>query len=113
MQNGIVDEDSYDPCTEDDLKVVHDGHKHGFITAAIRAFAEHWPLAIRPQHLWLMILQGVAVHVNDKSKELSQKWVKANSAKELVVVANNLVLGGKNNDWASIVNGTDPYCFTN
>merc|ERR1719282_577954 len=37
-------------------------HPHGFIAAAIEAFANHYPLALRPQHFWLMVLQATAVH---------------------------------------------------
>ena len=40
------------------------GHRHGFISAVTAAFAEHYPLALRPQHFWLMVCQGVATHVD-------------------------------------------------
>jgi hypothetical protein len=36
--------------------VTERGHKNGFVAAATLAFAEHYPLAIRPQHLWILIL---------------------------------------------------------
>ena len=40
------------------------GHDNGFICAAIEAFDNHYPLALRPQHFWLMILQAISTHVD-------------------------------------------------
>jgi hypothetical protein len=30
------------------------GHRHGFISVVTADFAEHYPLALRPQRFWLM-----------------------------------------------------------
>merc|ERR1719422_2257546 len=90
--------------------VLRDGHRHGFIAAATAAFAEHYPLAVRPQHFWLMILQAVAVHVEKHAEELRSLWVAHDGKKELTVICNEFVLGRKN-DWASVVDGK-PDCFS-
>merc|ERR1719453_2441128 len=52
-----------------------DYRSHGFIAAATAAFANHYPLSVRPQHFWLMILQGTAVHVRLNAEEVREKWV--------------------------------------
>ena len=59
-------------------------HPHGFIAAAVSAFANHYPLALRPQHFWLMILQAIATHVELNAEELRSKWVAHEGKKELV-----------------------------
>jgi hypothetical protein len=50
-------------------------HKNGFIGAAINAFRAHYPLEVKPVHFWLLIMQGIAEHVNQNSEELRTKWV--------------------------------------
>ena len=40
------------------------GSVFGVIKAAALAFAHHLPLALKPDHFWELILQGVALHVS-------------------------------------------------
>ena len=89
---------------EPEEELLRDGHSHGFITAAISAFANHYPLAIRPQHFWLMILQAIATHVDLHAEEVRAKWVAHDGKKELLVQRDEFVLG-KANDWQGVVAG--------
>lgn len=93
-----------------DASVLSKCHSHGFIAAATAAFAKHYPLSIRPQHFWLMILQGTAVHVRLNAEEVREKWVAHEGKKELEVRCDEFSLGSKNN-WASVVDGK-PDCFS-
>jgi len=95
---GLIDESAtfeFEPNAE----VLTNVHPHGFIAAATAAFAKHWPLSIRPQHFWLMILQAMAVHVNMHSEELRELWVAHEGKKQLVVVRNDFQLESKENNW--------------
>jgi len=85
-------------------------HPHGFIAAATAAFANHYPLAVRPQHFWMMILQATAVHVGKHSEEIRANWVPHEGKKELEVRCDDFRLGARNN-WASVVDGR-PDCFS-
>ncbi len=76
--------------------------KHGFIEAVVTAFSLHYPLSLRPQHIWLLILQAVAEHINQNSEELRSKWVSHKGKMLLTLVRNDFVLGEKNN-WAATV----------
>ena len=49
--------------------------QHGFIQAITTAFAEHWPLALRPEHIWTLVLQAVARHVDENTEELRERFV--------------------------------------
>ena len=104
---------------------------HGFLQAAVTAFCEHYPFIIRPQHIWIMILQVVAEHVNRNSVELRSKWMlpsleaassstntegqqgkpegeshNVSSKINLIAERNDFVFGSKN-DWASVVMRTN------
>lgn len=100
---GLVDPGGKLPHDPDE-QVLAGGHPHGFISAAISAFAQHYPIAIRPQHFWLMILQAVATHVDQNAEEIRSKWVAHTEKKELKVVRDHFVLG-KPNDWAGVITG--------
>jgi hypothetical protein len=80
------------------------GHPHGFIAAVTAAFAEHYPLALRPQHFWLMISQGVATHVDLNAEALRGNWVAHEGKKTLEVRCDEFMLG-QPNDWRSVVSG--------
>merc|ERR1712232_1054137 len=95
---------------EDSATVLSRCHPHGFIAAATAAFANHYPLAVRPQHFWLMILQGIAKHVELNGEEVRSKWVSHEGKKKLEVKCDEFRLGCKNN-WASVVDGK-PDCFS-
>eukprot|EP00747_Dinoflagellata_sp_TGD_P162443 gnl/TRDRNA2_/TRDRNA2_180066_c0_seq1.p1 gnl/TRDRNA2_/TRDRNA2_180066_c0~~gnl/TRDRNA2_/TRDRNA2_180066_c0_seq1.p1 ORF type:complete len:503 (-),score=116.03 gnl/TRDRNA2_/TRDRNA2_180066_c0_seq1:90-1481(-) len=80
------------------------GHEHGFISAVTAAFKDHYPLALRPQHFWLMVAQGVATHVDLNAEAVRTNWVKHEGKKTLEVRCDEFVLG-QPNDWASTVSG--------
>ena len=81
-------------------------HPHGFIAAAVSAFANHYPLALRPQHFWLMILQAIATHVELNAEELRSKWVAHEGKKELLVWRVNF-REGLPNDWADVIDNPE------
>jgi len=85
-------------------RMLEDGHEHGFIAAVTAAFKGHYPLALRPQHFWLMVTQGVATHVDLHAEAVRQEWVAHEGKKTLAVHCDEFVLG-KANDWASTVSG--------
>jgi hypothetical protein len=86
--------------------VVLDAHPHGFIAAVTTAFKDHYPLALRPQHIWLLIIQGIAAHVNEHFRELQSRWVPHEGKKTLSVVRNSFRLG-RANDWEGVIDGCD------
>ena len=69
------------------------GHENGFIAAATEAFANHYPLAVKPQHFWLMILQAIATHVDKEAEKVRSKWVAHEGKKHLNVSCDEFVLG--------------------
>ena len=46
-------------------------HQNSFIAAALQAWQEHGSLSIAPQHIWLLLLQGLSAHVNQNPEASS------------------------------------------
>jgi hypothetical protein len=107
-RQNLIDEGSLFPEAKS-LDVIS-GHENGFIAAATEAFANHYPLAVKPQHFWLMILQAIATHVEKEAEKVRSKWVAHEGKKDLTVCCDEFVLGSLENDWASVVDGKSD-CF--
>merc|ERR1719491_1376190 len=74
-----------------------------FIVAATQAWSEHHPLKLKPEHIWLLILQSTAVHVDQNAEKLRQKFVNFEGKKELLLRRDEFVLGSTTNDWEGLV----------
>mmetsp|Transcript_30352 Transcript_30352/g.49409 ORF Transcript_30352/g.49409 Transcript_30352/m.49409 type:complete len:421 (-) Transcript_30352:358-1620(-) len=70
---------------EADRKVIQPRNVSSFITAAETAWDAHYPFRFRCEHIWLMILQSVAVHVDQNAEKLREKYVKHDGQKTLIV----------------------------
>eukprot|EP01047_Picozoa_sp_COSAG01_P088290 COSAG01_NODE_20707_length_939_cov_1.111905_1_plen_193_part_01 len=97
-RRGLVDGGGQSQHPADQRMIVR-GHRHGFIAAVTAAFADHYPLTLRPQHFWLLISQAVATHVDLNAEKVRKSWVAHKGKKELVVSCDEFVLGN-NNGWA-------------
>jgi len=85
------------------LAKINTSVEHGFLIAAANAWSEHYPLAIKPIDIWLMILQAIAIHVDKHSEDLRKKWVNHDGKKELIVRNDTFVRGNPNNDWSWVI----------
>jgi hypothetical protein len=70
---------------ERERRVVANAHFHPLIEAIHRAFADHRPLVLSPDDIWLTIQQGFAHHVNENAESLRDKFVSHKGKRELVV----------------------------
>jgi hypothetical protein len=59
--------------------------KNQFICCAWQAFDHHTGFVLSPQQLFLIILQHVALHVNEHPEELRSQFVRFDGKKELIV----------------------------
>ena len=57
--------------------VLPKSHVHPFVASATLAWSDHYPLIIKPSHIWLLILQRVATHVAANKDELKSKWIRS------------------------------------
>ena len=47
-----------------------------FIISSLTAWSNHYPFRFRAEHLWILILQAVAIHVDKNAEKLRSKYVK-------------------------------------
>lgn len=72
---------------------------HPLIEAVHTAFAEHYPLVLSPDDVWLCLAQGLALHVEANAEALRSRFVRHQGTLTLMVVRDHFVLGSPDNDW--------------
>ncbi|MFI0451393.1 DUF4419 domain-containing protein [Actinomadura sp. 6N118] len=68
------------------MRVLEPDGVHPLLSAVGRAFADHRPLALSPDAVWLTILHGVAQHVRLHAEELRPRLVQHADRKRIEVV---------------------------
>ena len=76
--------------------------KDVFFQTMVRAYAEHRPLVLSPDMVWLLISQGFARYVNAHSEELRDQIVSHTEKMDLVIETNEDLLHG-NPDWEKLI----------
>jgi Domain of unknown function (DUF4419) len=75
---------------------------HPFLLALNTAYDKHYPLILSPDMIWLLILQGLASHVNANSQALRTKFVNHDGKLVLHVRRNGFRIGDPANDWQGV-----------
>lgn len=65
---------------------------HPLIRAVHSAFAQHLPLTLSPDCIWLVIEQGFAHHVTENTEALRRRLVRHDGKRELVATVHDLSL---------------------
>ena len=76
--------------------------KDVFFQTVVRAYAEHRPLALSPDMIWVLISQGFARYVNAHAEELRDQFVDHDGKIHLVVKSEKDLLS-EDVDWAHIM----------
>jgi len=77
---------------------------HPFVRAVHEAFANHAPLALSPDDVWLTIAQGFAMHVSQHAEMLRRQFVRHDGKLTLLVIRDHFVKGAPSNDWPGVFN---------
>lgn len=72
---------------------------NAFLFAARMAHAEHRPLVLTPDAVWLCLAQGFAQHVNLHAEELRGRFVGHDGREPLIVQENTFIKGSPDNPW--------------
>src|SRR5687768_4456966 len=67
--------------------------RHGLVATVWRAFAEHHPLVLTPDVVWLCIAQGFAAYVHGNTEALRRHFVRHDGARTLAVQRDDFVPG--------------------
>ncbi|KAJ9065167.1 hypothetical protein DSO57_1022579 [Entomophthora muscae] len=73
---------------------------NGLMEAVHLAFSQHHGLTLSPEKLFITILQGVAIHINqDPKKHRAALGIQHEGKVNLDLLYNKLIRGNSNNDW--------------
>jgi hypothetical protein len=86
-----------------ELHVIAHGEVHPLLAAVGRAFADHRPLVLTPDAIWLTIAQGVAQHVRLNAERLRGHLVRHDGRKRLLLATS--AVPQSPDEWAVAVNG--------
>ncbi|MDI3288704.1 DUF4419 domain-containing protein [Polyangium sp. 15x6] len=73
--------------------------QHAFVDAVALAFAQHFPLILSPDDVWLCLAQGFALHVTQNAEALRGRFVGGEGKPTLEVRRDDFVKGSPDNDW--------------
>ncbi len=76
--------------------------EHGLLHAIHLAYAQHRPLALSPDAIWLMIAQGFALHVNANAERLRGKFVRHAGQKLIRIRRDDFTKGSPHNAWPEV-----------
>lgn len=75
---------------------------HPFVVAAHQAYAQHRPLVLSPDMIWLLILQGFAAHVDANGEQLRHYFVQHDGRKVLCIQRDDYVRGDSLFPWPEV-----------
>jgi len=76
---------------------------HPLALAIDLAFAEHRPLVLGPDEVWLCLAQSLATHVELHAEALRPRLVRHQGQLELEARRDDFILGDPHNDWPGVV----------
>ncbi len=76
--------------------------QNAFLAAAWRAYADHRPLVLTPDAVWLCLAQGFAAHVNLHAEALRGRFVRHQGREMLTVGRGDFVKGSPDNPWPEV-----------
>jgi len=84
-------------CTRYHGRLLADVSFHPVVAAVHRAFMDHRPLCLSPDTIWLIIIQGVANHINAHVEELRPRIVSHQGKVTIQVRRDDFVKGSPEN----------------
>ena len=94
------DIEAYSPS--DSARMLVSTRLHPFVAALHYSFAQHRPIVISPDMVWLMILQGFAKHVEYEADSLQNVIVDFEGKKKLSVRRDEFIRHSLSNDWNEV-----------
>ena len=75
---------------------------HSFFDGMYHAYAEHRPVVLSPDMIWLLISQGFAHHVNNNAEALRKYFVKHDGRVSLIVQDDRIRLNDPESPWQDV-----------
>lgn len=77
---------------------------NAFLSTIHTAYDQHRPLSISPDDIWLLITQGICIHVNKNYDKLKTQLLKSTMQREIVIKDSNLI-SFQSKDWRQLIAG--------
>lgn len=75
---------------------------HPFFHTLYYAYADHRPVELSPEALWLLICQGFSLHVNNNAEELRSLFVDFEGKRTLTASSQGIRLDDPNSPWERV-----------
>ena len=75
---------------------------HAFVSAVNLAYAQHYPLVLSPDAIWMCVAQALSQHINTNAEKLRNMFVEHEGKKELAVKRDDFVKGSPDNPWPEV-----------
>jgi hypothetical protein len=75
---------------------------HSFFDGMYHAYAEHRPIVLSPDAVWLLISQGFARHINANAEKLRHYFVDFDGKLTLIVKTSSVTLDNPDSPWETI-----------
>ena len=83
-------------------ELVANVRSHPLIHAIHLAFADHRPLCLSPDIIWLTLTHGLALHINANAERLRHHFVKHAGKAKIAVRRDDFVKGSPENPWPEV-----------
>ncbi len=72
---------------------------HPFIGMVAKAYAEHYPIEIYPDDIWLLLLDGIKIHVNSNREKFRDEFIVNGADSALAIEDNSLTFSSPPEKW--------------
>lgn len=76
---------------------------HGLLAAVHLAYAEHRPLVLAPEDLWLCVLQAIARVIEEQPERYRSLFVAHEGKEAIAIRRDEFVPGSRDNDWGGAI----------
>jgi len=83
--------------------ILYGASYHALVSAVHSSFANHYPLQLSPDAIWLTLTMGLAKHIEKNAEALRQHFVAHQGKVKIGIQRDSFVRGNPDNDW--------PGCF--
>jgi hypothetical protein len=90
-------------CSGENRQLIPGVSFHSLVFAAHTSFCFHYPLTLSPDMIWLLIVQGVAEHVNANADQLRRMFVRHHGKILIRLRRDDLIRDLPNQPWPEVV----------
>ena len=103
LQSASIERHGIEACGSENRLLMTGVSFHPLVFAAHASFCFHYPLTLSPDMIWLLIVQGVAEHINANASQLRTEFVQHQGRILIQVRRDDLKRGIPGQPWQEVV----------